>query len=976
VTEETGLSIVQADIRISKNGGAFDTTSDASPTTTHDSDGYYQIPLTTTDTNTLGELRVNVHKSGALPVWEDFMVVPAVVYDTLVLGTDDLNAQVAGMDAGVITAAAVATGAIDADALATDAVDEIVDAMHAIQFTPLFSTGLDASAATTRITISVQDLFGDLPTTGEITPGTISIARKPLGSDTWLGVVTDAAMSESAGQIYYDEQFQASDDYAAGDRIRLQFKSQSVTIGSRTYEWSDSTGMFWYGYIAPGAGATVLTTEISSVTSQSEFVLDAGAPEDDVYNGMTVIITDNVNGDRKAVGTVSDWAQSTLTLTLEADPGVFTIAAGDTVEILASLNVVASNAASALTDIGLDHLVSTSVTGTDVADDSIVAQLVSQNSPADWDDYNNQTMGLEYIAGQLGTNFVQFTSIGTVNSQTEFTLNAGSTIDDIYIGLTIQITDEGDSTAKSIHTITDYVGSTRTVTISSTPDFTVAANDTILIYAFPNHERVNLEADTALSDIGLDHLVNSAVTGTDIANNSIIAQLVSASATADWDDYDNTTDSLQAIRDRGDSAWTTGGGGSSPVLIQNTTIATLASQTSFTLTAGSADDDAYNGLLIVVTDQSTSTQKAIGQISDYTGSTRTVTLVADPGVFTMAVGDTVDVIAILSETAIRSEIDSNSTQLAAIVADTNELQGDWADGGRLDLILDARASQASVDIVDGIVDSILVDTGTTLDTKLNDIQGAGFSSSTDSLEAIRDRGDAAWITATSPVLLQTTTIATLATQTSFTLTAGSADDDAYNGYLIVVTDSATSTQKAVGEISDYTGSTRTVTLSADPGIFTMAVGDTVDIIAVPVMRGTDNANTTTPPTALAIADQVWDEAQTDHTTSGSFGEIASEIADILVDTGTTLDTKLDDIQGSGFSTSTDSLEAIRDRGDAAWTTGAGGSNPMVLQNTTIATLASQTNFTLTAGSADDDAYNGFYIIVTDQTTSTQKAIGS
>lgn len=49
--------------------------------------------------------------------------------------------------------------------------------------------------------------------------------------------------------------------------------------------------------------------------------------------------------------------------------------------------------------------------------------------------------------------------------------------------------------------------------------------------------------------------------------------------------------------------------------------------------------------------------------------------------------------------AIRSEIDSNSTQLAAIVADTNELQTDWANGGRLDLILDARASQTSVDDV-------------------------------------------------------------------------------------------------------------------------------------------------------------------------------------------------------------------------------------------------------------------------------------
>lgn len=61
---------------------------------------------------------------------------------------------------------------------------------------------------------------------------------------------------------------------------------------------------------------------------------------------------------------------------------------------------------------------------------------------------------------------------------------------------------------------------------------------------------------------------------------------------------------------------------------------------------------------------------------------------------------------------VRTEMDSNSTQLAAIVADTNELQTDWADGGRLDLILDARSSQTSVDTIDGNVDAILLDTGT------------------------------------------------------------------------------------------------------------------------------------------------------------------------------------------------------------------------------------------------------------------------
>lgn len=57
--------------------------------------------------------------------------------------------------------------------------------------------------------------------------------------------------------------------------------------------------------------------------------------------------------------------------------------------------------------------------------------------------------------------------------------------------------------------------------------------------------------------------------------------------------------------------------------------------------------------------------------------------------------------------AIRSEIDSNSTQLAAIVADTNELQGDWANGGRLDLILDELTSQG--DTNEGKLDAITTD---------------------------------------------------------------------------------------------------------------------------------------------------------------------------------------------------------------------------------------------------------------------------
>jgi len=110
-------------------------------------------------------------------------------------------------------------------------------------------------------------------------------------------------------------------------------------------------------------------------------------------------------------------------------------------------------------------------------------------------------------------------------------------------------------------------------------------------------------------------------------------------------------------------------------------------------------------------------------------------------------------------------------------------------------------------------------------------------------------------------LMQSTDIATLASQTSFTLTAGSADDDAYNNCTCVITSEASNIQKCWGHISDYTGSTKTVTLSADPGIYTIAAEDNITIFAASAQPAADLANAT-----------------------DGLGAIKTETAAILVDT--------------------------------------------------------------------------------------------
>ncbi len=89
-TAETGLTLAQADIRLKKNAGAWAQKNDVT-SATHEENGWYECELDATDTNTLGLLIVAVNETGALPVWREFMVVPANVYDSLVSAIDWLD---------------------------------------------------------------------------------------------------------------------------------------------------------------------------------------------------------------------------------------------------------------------------------------------------------------------------------------------------------------------------------------------------------------------------------------------------------------------------------------------------------------------------------------------------------------------------------------------------------------------------------------------------------------------------------------------------------------------------------------------------------------------------------------------------------------------------------------------------------------------------------------------------------------------
>src|SRR5262245_300667 len=92
VTPESELADIG--VEISKGAGAFGPRH-SSTAVAHDSEGWYAIHLDTMDTDTTGLLKLKAQDAAThLPVWESYVVVAQNVYDSLVLGSDNLCVNV------------------------------------------------------------------------------------------------------------------------------------------------------------------------------------------------------------------------------------------------------------------------------------------------------------------------------------------------------------------------------------------------------------------------------------------------------------------------------------------------------------------------------------------------------------------------------------------------------------------------------------------------------------------------------------------------------------------------------------------------------------------------------------------------------------------------------------------------------------------------------------------------------------------
>lgn len=122
ITPETGLTIAQADMQISKDGAAFAQKNSAG-NATHDTDGFYSTTFDATDTDTTATFEFQINISGALPFFKTYTVVTQTFFDAKYV--DVFNNFDSSSDT-VANVTLVATTTANTDMRGTDGANTVV----------------------------------------------------------------------------------------------------------------------------------------------------------------------------------------------------------------------------------------------------------------------------------------------------------------------------------------------------------------------------------------------------------------------------------------------------------------------------------------------------------------------------------------------------------------------------------------------------------------------------------------------------------------------------------------------------------------------------------------------------------------------------------------------------------------------------------------------------------------------------------
>ncbi len=842
-TAETALSIANTDIKLWKSGATTEANKNSGGAT-HIAGGRYYAVLDATDTDTVGMLEVNVHVSGALPVRRQFYVLEESVYDALFAGS------AAGYQVPIWSSAGATVN------LSNTTVKSVSDTVSANV------TQFGGSAGTFsggRPEVNATHWGGTAVASATVRANAIQFGSQTVTASAgvtvgaFVGNATAALSVDASGRVTVGSNADKT-GYALTQTFPTNFSSLAITVGGAVTVGtnSDKTGYSLtqsfptnFSSLAISVGGAVTVGTNSDKTGYS---LTQTFPTN--FSSMAITAAGKVT-----VGTNDDKTGYSLSQSFPSNFASLVISAGGVVSadaVAISGDTVAADNLELAADgtgynLGGGSIVAASVTGAVGSVTGAVGSVTGAVGSVTGNVGGNVSGSVGSVVGNVGGN-VSGNIAGSVNSVTS-TVTANVT----QFGGTNGTFSAGRPEVNATHWGGTAVGSAavRANAIQFAGQaITCSAGVTIGVYVGGTGAAA-LEA-TAQSVKGVTDKLDTAME-------------------LDSTVYRFTTNALEQAP--------SGGGGSTDWTADERTVF----RAIFGIPgSGTTPADPTTGILDTIRDNIGAVKSVVDGLATNVGTPSNLGSGASLAANLADIESQTDDIGSAGAglTAITNVLGSPagasvSADIAAVKSDTNTLLG--------------RITSTLFSGITYLSRWLAIGYGKTADsTTLAEVNattaGAGYNNTTDSNEAIRDRGDAAWATATG---FSTHSAADVWAVGTRTITGGT---------ITTYTGNTPQTGDAHAYLTANVGANGANLTEADDAVLSA-------IAALSI------------PSAGTIADAVWDEATSGHVTAGTTGAKLNSLSaggDATAANQTTIITHLTDIKGGGWSSSTDTLEKIRD----------------------------------------------------------------
>ena len=673
----------------------------------------------------------------------------------------------------------------------------------------------------------VEDGDGDTPVTGS----TLDIELSKNGQGLANKNDATAPVHDAGGTVdgYYNCELDATDTNEEGSLILVAHHADSLPI---RHEYMVMAEAAWDSMYSPNEDG-LMDVNVSTITANAITATAIAS------NAITEAkIADNAL-------TNAQFANACLTAT------EITGAAGCAVSSIGSGVITAT--AIAANAIGSSEMADGAITVGTLAGDCITSDKIANNALAN-----------EHFADACLT-ATEVTAVGSITGHTVQTGDSYAIVNGAH-GL-VSIQDDIDDILADTGELQINQGAWATATGFATAAelLKVPKSDSNVTWNPTALASIEAECEDALQAMNLQYLFGTTSVAADgdltayVANQSVMSHLMTPAA--DTSTYNASTDSQEAIRVRGDAEWATATG------FNTTTPPTVAEIQAEMEENGASVIDTIRDDLANGTD-------GLGALKDLidTMQGNVTDILTDTGTTLDNLVDDLE-----SRLGTPSDFGSGTSTIAANLQDLAD-NGTATYNRATDSLQAIRDKQTDIETDTADLQTQIGTDGAGL-TNLPAVTlangahgGAGATITLQSYTNFTGAGSS------NPNMLLDVGVGTVNTQTSFTLESGSDDDDAYNDQAIVMYDASNSEYPSIRVVTDYVGSSRTITIDAAPD-FVLVDTDSVKIF---VTAPGSNA-----PTVGQIADAVWDEDQVDHTTADTFGVIASEIAALSSGSGLT-----------------------------------------------------------------------------------------